>query len=48
MPSIITMSVLANVVSNFCVQTPLDKITNAVTLQTTIVSINGSSIDTTP
>jgi hypothetical protein len=42
------MSVLENVVSNFSVHTPLDKITRAVTLHTTIVSIKGSSIETTP
>ena len=48
MPSKIIISVLEKVVSNFSVQTPLDKITSAVTLQTTIVSINGSSIATTP
>ena len=48
MPSRITISVFENVVSNFSVQTPLDRITKAVTLHTTIVSIKGSNIETTP
>ena len=43
-----TISVLENVVSNFCVQTPLDRMTSAVILQTTMVSIKGSSIETMP
>ena len=43
-----TMSVLEKFVSNFSVQTPEDKITRAVTLHTTKVSINGSKIETTP
>tara|TARA_B100001173_G_scaffold207425_1_gene178899 strand:- start:1609 stop:1767 length:159 start_codon:yes stop_codon:yes gene_type:complete len=42
------MSVLEKLVSNFSVHTPEDKITRAVTLQTTMVSIKGSKIETTP
>ena len=42
------MSVFEKLVSNFSVHTLLDKITKAVTVQTTKVSIKGSKIETTP
>ena len=38
----------SNLFSNFSVQTPEERITRPVIVQITIVSIKGSSIETTP